>query len=114
MGNMYDYLRHEEYPDAEPVRDFSSDTISSDNEESISILTAEACPGKWVGGYSVCWKNGRHSFLAPSLSNGWFSSERETRLFYLGFMSGFSSYFTESNRKAINNAITRYSQASLF
>ena len=114
MAQPYEYLRHEEYPDAVPVNSYSTEYISADSEESISILTAEAIPGKWVGGYSVIWRNGRRSVLPPSLSNGWFSSEREAKLFYLGFMAGYLSYFTPASRHAINDAIARYSQSVLF
>ena len=114
MAQPYEYLRHEEYPDASPATSYSTENISFERDETVSILTAEVVPGKWVGGYSVIWRNGRRSFLSPSLSNGWFSSEREAKLFYLGFMAGYLSYFTPASRRAINDAIARYSQSVLF
>lgn len=114
MGPMYESLRHEEYPDAMPVRTFSTENISPEKDETINLLTAEAEPGKWVGGYSVFWKDGRQSYLAPSLANGWFSSAREAKLFYLGFMTGYEAHFTPENREAIRQSITKYSQACLF
>lgn len=114
MGSKFDYLRHEEYPDADPVTAYSSETISSCRDEMISIRFAEAEPGKWVGGYAVYWKNGRQSFKTPSLSDGWFSTARETKLFYLGFFLCYLEYFTHDNQCAITEAINKYSQSTLF
>ncbi|MCI9173273.1 hypothetical protein [uncultured Duncaniella sp.] len=114
MPHPFDYLRHEEYPDAPPIEDYTSETISDSRDETITILTAEVEPGKWVAGYSVFWLNHRHSFLAPSLANGWFDSQRAAKLYYLGFMHGYLRFFTMDNQSAIINAINKYQQASLF
>lgn len=114
MPHQFDYLRHEEYPDAPPVDVYNSERISEGRDETISILTAEVSPGKWVAGYSVFWLNGRRSFLAPSLANGWFENQRAAKLYYLVFMRGYLSFFTQDNQSAILNAINKYQQASLF
>lgn len=114
MNSRYEYLRHEEYPDAAPVTTYSSENISPDRTETIHLHYAEAEPGKWVGGYSVFWKNGRQSLKIPSLSDGWFSSSREAKLFYLGFMLNYLEFFTEDNQFAIKEAVNKYSQSTLF
>lgn len=114
MNSRFEHLRHEEYPDAAPLTSYSSENISPDRNEVICILFAEAEPGKWVGGYSVFWKNGRQSMKTPSLADGWFSSARETKLFYLGFMLNYLKYFTEDNQFAIKEAVNKYSQSTLF
>lgn len=114
MAQMFESLRHEEYPDAMPVREYQTETVSPGRDETVNLLIAEAEPGKWVGGYAVFWLNGRRSFLAPSLANGWFSSAREAKLFYLGFMAGYLKWFTPENRIAIRDLISRYSQSVLF
>ena len=114
MNSRFEHLRHEEYPDAAPVTTYSSENISPDRTETIHIHYAEAKPGKWVGGYSVFWKNGRQSLMIPSLADGWFSSSREAKLFYLGFMLNYLEFFTEDNQFAIKEAVNKYSQSTLF
>lgn len=114
MNSRFEYLRHEEYPDAAPVTTYSSENISPDRTETIHIHYAEAEPGKWVGGYSVFWKNGRQSLKIPSLADGWFSSSREAKLFYLDFMLNYLEFFTEDNQFAIKEAVNKYSQSTLF
>lgn len=113
--NPFENLRHEEYPDAVPETQFSTYCVSDHPAEQISILLAEPLPGRWVAGYSVYWANGRrHSYLEPSLSNGWFSSRRNAILFYLGFMKGYLRHFIQPNQLAIEHAISRNSQTSIF
>lgn len=114
MNSRFEHLRHEEYPDAAPVASYYSENISLDRTETIHIHFAEAERGKWVGGYSVFWKNGRQSLKIPSLADGWFSSAREAKLFYLGFMLGYLEFFTGENQFAIKEAVNKYSQSTLF
>lgn len=112
--NPYEHLRHEEYPDSAPETQYSAYCVSDHPDEQVSILLAEPVPGRWVGGYSVYWANRRrHSFLQPSLTNGWFASRRDAILFYLGFFSTYLAHFIPLNQDAIRRAIGRNSQTSI-
>lgn len=112
--NPFNSLRVEDYSDADVCREFQTVCITHSRNEVINILVAEAEPGKWVHGYSVFWANGRTSTLHPSLSNGYFHSERDAKLFVLGFMSQYLPFFDPESAEAIKNNIKELSQNSLF
>lgn len=114
MPNPYENLRHEEYPDAQPCREFNILTISDCRVEVAKILTAEAEPGKWVAGYQFYWADGRQSYEAPSLQRGWFDSEREARLFILGMYKLYLHLFMPETAKAVRAYEKEYSQNTLF
>ncbi len=112
--NPYECLKLDELCETEPIPAQSSWTITDDKAESVSILASVLDNGLWCYGYSVFWKNGRHSYCNPDPAKGLFHSQREAQLYALGFMSLYSSYFTEETNIALLKAVGEKSQGELF
>ena len=53
-------------------------------------------------------------YSMPDPANGLFRTEREARLYYLGYLSLFLDYYIEDTIEAIREAIHEYSQQTLF
>ncbi len=86
--NPYEYLKLDELCEIEPIPALSSWSITDDQAETVSILTSVLDNGLWCYGYSVFWKNGRHSHCNPDPAKGLFHSQREAQLYALGFRAG--------------------------
>lgn len=112
--NPYEYLKLDAVCTHVLIPAQSTWTITEDRAETVSILTSVLDDGRWCYGYSVYWKNGRHSHCNPDPSKGLFQSKREAQLYALGFMSLYTSYFTEETNVAILKAVGEKSQAELF
>lgn len=112
--NPYEYLKLDALCDHEPIPAQSTWTITEEKEETVSIHASVLDDGNWCYGYTVYWKNGRHSHIDPDPSKGLFASQREAQLYALGFMSLYASYFTEATNVAIIQAVGEKSQATLF
>lgn len=113
-GNPYEYLRTPCLEDSEPVATQSSWVITDGKEETITIFTTRLESGFWVYGYAVNWFNGRASVKPPSAEQGLFQSQREARLYAIGFMLLFGSYFQSQTLAALHAAKASCLQSELF
>ncbi len=82
---MFDSTRH----------DYATHEVADTGKEKIYILTAKVCEGKWIAGYIYYRGNGKQSSLMPKLSNGWFSSEDDAKLYYIGYFLEFKEYLSK-------------------
>lgn len=114
IKNPYEHLKTPCLEDVTAVEPQSSMSVTDSREESIVINTAMLPSGSWVYGYSVYWKNGKHSYCRPTAEHGLFKTEREAQLYAVGFMGMYLSYFTEETRAAIRKSEYRLSQSELF
>lgn len=112
--NPYEYLKLDAICDSETVPAQSTYTITQEKDETVAILASVLPDGHWCYGYSVYWKNGRHSHVNPDPSLGLFATQREAQLYALGFMSLYASYFTEATNEAILQAVNEKSHITLF
>lgn len=112
--NPYEYLRTDCLSDMEPVKAQSVWTLTNSRSESVSILTSVLENGAWVFGYMVNWHNGRNSSQDPDPALGKFRTQREAKLYGVGFMLGFLEYFIEDTRVALKDAEASLLQAELF
>lgn len=112
--NPYEKLKLDHIEDVESIPSHTSHAVATSSEETVDILTAQLPSGVWVYGYSVYWKDGRHSFQLPSDANGFFATEREAQLYCVGFFKAYFNYFTYGSRSAISAYEGRLQQSSLF
>lgn len=112
--NPYGYLKTECLADVEPVDAQSAWTVTDSREEQVIITTSLLPDGSWVYGYTVYWKNGRISTSRTTAQNGMFRTQREAKLYAIGFMLMFLEYFTEDTRAALLRGESTLLQASLF
>lgn len=92
--NPYDYLRSSYKGEANEVPDPSRLRISGEHE-TIDILSSQIEPGVFVSGFIVYWADGRISQKIPSTAYGVFPSERESRLWVIGYMLTYKQHFTD-------------------
>lgn len=119
--NRYESLRlvADERPHAEPVEARASSDIGTP-DELISIATAVTTDGLWTYGYIVHWHlqegqtKQRVSRLDPAACNGLFCSQREARLYAVGFMLSYTEYFLPDTVDALRREEGRLRQMQLF
>ena len=106
--NRYEYLKIDCLEDVEPVEAQSSWRVTKGRDETVTIFSSLLSDGSWVYGYLVNWANGRISVCKPTAALGKFRSQREAKLYAIGFMLLYLDYFLEETR-----ADLRYGEASL-
>ena len=114
LRNKYAYLKIDSLEDAEPVEACSSWTITDSRREIITITTTVLPDGTWVYGYKVYWSDGRISTAAPSTEQGRFCSQRDAKLYAIGFMLIYLPHFLPETQDAIRDAEKQLIQTQLF
>lgn len=114
-SNYFEQLRHPGIEDATDIRQYPIKELSVfDNRiEQIVILTADI-NGKIAAGFNIRFSEGREAYQLPALVHGWFDSERNAILYYLGYFKTYCNYFTPEAIDVINRLIPQYSQQNLF
>ena len=112
--NPYESLKIPFLDDAVPVEAKSMWTITDSRDETITISTARLSDNMWVYGYIVNWANGRTSCQRPTAELGKFRSQREARLYAIGFMLLYLKHFTEATQSALRKAERKLLQIELF
>lgn len=112
--NRYEYLKIDCLEDVEPVETQSTWCVTEGRDEIIKISTSPLPDGYWVYGYLVHWANGRTSVRQPTAALGRFRSQREAKLYAIGFMFLYLDYFLIETRARLHNAEASLLQAELF
>ncbi|MCM1310855.1 MAG: hypothetical protein NC301_07520 [Bacteroides sp.] len=112
--NPYEYLAVSYLDDCPPLEAQSVYYITADPGETITIFTAQMRLGMYAYGYEVTWANGRKSYKSVAPDGRVFRSEREARLYAVGFMRLYESAFLPDTRRALIEAEHQLSQATLF
>lgn len=112
--NPYESLKLDCLENAEPVDAQSTWTLTESRDEVVTIFTSLMASGRWVFGYLVNWANGRTSVMQPSPALGLFSSQREAKLYAVGFMLIYLSFFTMETRTCLHRAEASLIQSELF
>ena len=112
--NPYEYLKVDCLADVEPVEPQSTWIITDSDNERITIYTSQLDSGYWVYGYMVNWARNRISTQTPTASLGLFNSQREAKLYAVGFFKLYLDYFLDETKESIRLAETSLLQASLF
>lgn len=111
--NPYWHLKSDCLTDAEPVDSQVTWTITECSSETITIFASMLPDKSWVYGYLVRWANGRTSVKRPSPELGKFRTQREAKLYAIGFMLQYLDCFTESTRLDIKKAESALLQSNL-
>jgi hypothetical protein len=114
MNNQFEKFLIEEYSDAADLTDYEVSRITSDNRETVELLTVEYAPGKVAAGYRVYWANGRMSYRLPNPGNGHFLSSKDAMLYTLGFMSCYLQWFLPETVAEIKTKIAELTTNNLF
>lgn len=112
--NRYEYLKLDCLEDVEPVEAQSTWCLTEGREENITIYSSPLPDGSWVYGYMVHWANGRTSVRKPTAELGLFRSQREAKLYAVGFMLIYSDYFLEQTRIDLRRSEASLMQSELF
>lgn len=112
--NPYEYLKIDCFADVEPVEAHSTWCVTESRDETVTILSSPLPDGSWVYGYLVNWANGRTSVQRPTASLGRFLTQREAKLYAIGFMLLYVDYFREETRAALRRGEASLIQAELF
>lgn len=112
--NPYEYLKTDCLVDVDPVEAQSTWCVTSGRAESVIIYSSPLPDGSWVYGYLVQWANGRASSQQPTASLGRFRTQREAKLYAIGFMLLFQPYFREETRADLHRAEASLIQPELF
>lgn len=112
--NPYEYLKTDCLADVEPVEAQSTWCVTEGRGESVTILSSLLPDGSWVYGYLVHWANGRMSVQQPSATLGRFRSQREAKLYAIGFMLLYLDFFQEETRTALRRGEASLIQPELF
>lgn len=102
--NPYESLRLDRLPEMDEggrVVPENQWIITTEPDERINIYTNQMPDGTWVWGYYVDWANGRVSMRQPDDHIGRFASQREARLYGIGYMRAFIGYFRPETQEAI-------------
>ena len=83
-------------------------------DETVTIFSSPLPDGYWVYGYLVHWANGRTSVRHPTAALGRFRTQREAKLYAIGFMLLYLDYFLEETRARLHKAEASLLQAELF
>lgn len=113
-SNFFEHLRHEGEVDESDIRFYPIKSVSIfDNRiEQVEILTS-CIAGKFIGGYKIRFASGRESNQLPTLETGWFDTESNAILYYLGYFKTYGNYFTADAFDEINRLIPKYSQTKV-
>lgn len=112
--NRYEYLKVDSLSDMEPVEAQSTWSVTEGRDENVTIFSSLLSNGLWVYGYMVHWANGRTSVRKPTAELGLFRTQREAKLYAIGFMTLYLEYFLEDTQAAIRRAEATLMQAELF
>lgn len=112
QSNPYSYLKIDDDFDASPLEVQNTWVVDNSSDDIVTLFTSEASDGSWVYGYHVTWKDGRVSHKVPTAALGRFRSEREAKLYAVGFMLSFKDYFCESTVSALRRGEAELQQAA--
>lgn len=113
--NPYEYLKVQGVTGivASPYDEQYRLNITDNNQETATIITRRT--GEyWYGGFQFYWHHGNLSYKRPDPANGLFRTERETRLYYIAYLSLFLDYYLEDTKSSIKSALLKFSQQTLF
>ncbi len=106
LKNPYEHLKVSDTGTDRQSHPVSRMTVSSHPAESVYILTV-CIDGAWIYGYQVYWANGHTSQRTPSTSSGTFRTEQDARLYCIGFLRSYASYFRPDTLANIRAAESR-------
>ena len=112
--NPYEYLKVDCLADVEPVEAQATWRVTESRDETITIFSSPLESGLWVYGYLVHWANGRTSVHKPSAALGLFRTQREAKLYAIGFMLLYLDYFMEETRVDLRRGEISLLQCELF
>ncbi|HBN63015.1 MULTISPECIES: hypothetical protein [Duncaniella] len=112
--NRYEYLKIDFLEDVSPVEAQSTWRVTKARRESVTIFSSLLPDGSWVYGYAVNWANGRTSVQQPTAALGRFRSQRDAKLYAIGFMLLYLDYFIEDTRIDLRSGEASLLQAELF
>lgn len=112
--NPYEYLKIDCLADVDPVEAQSTWCVTEGRDETVIIFSSPLPDGYWVYGYLVHWANGRSSVRQPTAALGRFRSQRDAKLYAIGFMFLYLDYFLIETRARLHNAEASLLQAELF
>lgn len=112
--NPYECLKSDCLADVDPVEAQSTWRVTEGRDETVTIFSSLLPDGAWVYGYLVHWANGRTSVQQPTATLGLFRTQREAKLYAIGFMLLYLDYFLEETRADLRRGETSLLQAELF
>ena len=112
--NPYEKYRVREFENWGESRNYSSHAVVDDRRERVELLIAQVTNNKFAIGYDIYFADGRRASRLPSLEYGYFVSERDAKLYFLGYIKQYSARFLPSTIEAADDLIRKITQLELF
>lgn len=114
-SNYFEHLRNPGIEDYSEPKTYPLDKIVVfDNRvEQIEIYTTSH-GDRWAVGYNIRFADGRSAYNLPSFERGWFSSQRNAVLYFLGYLKTYANMFTPDAIAEVERLIPEYSQQRMF
>lgn len=112
--NPYEYLKMQGVSISVSEDDVKHNLNVTENNKETAIIITRKSGEYWYGGFIFYWHHGGVSSKQPKPENGVFKTEREARLYYLGYLSLFLDYYIEDTKIAITAALHKFQQTTLF
>lgn len=112
--NPYENYRVREFENSGEIRNYSSHVVVDDRRERVEFLIAQVSSDKYALGYDIYFADGRRASRLPSLEYGYFTSERNAKLYFLGYIKQHSARFLPSTIEAADELIRKIIQPPLF
>lgn len=112
--NPYENYRVREFENSGEIRNYSNHVVVDDRRERVELLIAQVSSDKYALGYDIYFADGRRASRLPSLEYGYFASERNAKLYFLGYIKQYSMRFLPSTIEAADELIRKIIQPPLF
>lgn len=113
--NQFESLRQPAILDSVEIREnLNTISVFDSRRENVKIIIAKVSDRCYAAGYDIYFKSGRHASLLPTCELGWFLSENEAVLYWLGYIKKYASMFSDDAICAVEHLIGKFQQTSLF
>ena len=114
MKNHFEHLR---FPGTKTTKSFKTEKqeyLYNTDEERIYFVLGKDDEGKYAYGYNMKLQNGQYCEKEPNMESGYFSSEREAKIFFFGNMQCFPNLFSKELLTNISYQINELLKLNLF
>lgn len=112
--NPYENYRIRVFENSGELRNYKKDVVVDNRRERVVLLIGQVAPDKFAIGYDIYFADGRRASRLPSLEYGYFASERDAKLYFLGYIKQYSMRFLPSTIEAADELIRKIIQPPLF
>lgn len=114
MKNHFEHLRFPGIKTPESFKKVREEVIYFDGRENVKITYGKDADERYSYGYTMYLSDGQFFEKKPNLESGYFVSEREAKLYFLGNMQKYPNLFSDELLKNISLQINDLCKLTLF